>query len=289
MNVMTDIRPSPIAGRWYPGNARKLGAEVDGYLDAAKLPEITGEVIALVAPHAGFRYSGAVAGHAFAALRNIPNPDLVVVVSPMHSSYREPLLTSAHTAYSTPLGEIPIDAAALQTLHGYLEKLLGYGLTAIRFDDEHSLEIELPFLQRALAGRFSLLPVMVRDQNIQTMRALGSALTQTLDGRSALLVASTDLSHFYPQEKAKMFDTEILHQIEALNPAAVIQAEENGKGFACGRGAVASVLWAAQGLGADSAIITKYATSGDASGDYSRVVGYGAAVIMNASQKIPNK
>jgi len=286
MSVIADIRPSSIAGRWYPGNARKLGAEVDGYLKAAKLPEIMGEVIALVAPHAGYRYSGAVAGCAFAALHDIEQPDLVVVVSPMHSPYQAPLLTSAHTAYSTPLGEIPIDADALQTLHGHLGKLLGYGLTAIRFDDEHALEIELPFLQQALAGPFSLLPVMVRDQSIQVMRALGSALTQTLDGRSALLVASTDLSHFYPQEKAEMLDAEILLQIEALNPAAVIQAEENGSGFACGRGAVAAVLWAAQGLGADCAKITKYATSGDVSGDYTQVVGYGAAVIMRKSQDI---
>jgi len=282
MNI-TDIRPSPIAGRWYPGNAHKLRAEVDEYLNTAKLPEIMGEVIALVAPHAGYHYSGAVAGHAFAPLRDIPNPDLVVVVSPMHSPYREPLLTSAHTAYSTPLGEIPIDVTALQTLNGHLKKLLAFGITAIRFDDEHALEIELPFLQRALVGPFSLLPVMVRDQSIPVMHALGRALTQTLDGRSALLVASTDLSHFYPQEKAEMLDAEILRQIEAMNPAALIQAEEKGDGFACGRGAVAAVLWAAQGLGADCAKITKYATSGDVSGDYSQVVGYGAAVIMKTS------
>ncbi|MEN8171528.1 MAG: AmmeMemoRadiSam system protein B [Chloroflexota bacterium] len=282
MIMKSDIRPSPIAGHWYPGDARKLSAEVNAYLDSAELPEDIGEIIALVAPHAGYRYSGAVAGHAFAALRNTSSPDLVVVVSPMHNPYREPLLTSAHTAYSTPLGEIPIDAAAQQTLNGHIEKLLGYGFTAIRFDDEHSLEIELPFLQSALSDSFSLLPVMVRDQSIPTMRALGCALTQTIEGRRALLVASTDLSHFYPQEKAEMLDAEVLHQIEALNPAAVIQAEENGKGYACGRGAVAAVLWAAQGLGADSVKITKYATSGDVSGDYSRVVGYGSAVIMKS-------
>ncbi len=286
MKAITDIRPSAIAGRWYPGDARQLQVELDRYLQSVKLPEIKGEVIAVIAPHAGYRYSGAVAGHAFAALQKITPPDLVVVVSPMHSPYRARLLTSAHEAYSTPLGEILIDARAQQSLHEQLKNMLGYGLTTIRFDDEHSLEIELPFLQQVLATPFSLLPVMVRDQSMQVMHALGNALAQTLEGHKALLVASTDLSHFYPQEKAKILDAEVLKHIEAMNPAAVIQAEENEKGFACGRGAVASVLWAAQNLGADRAQIVKYATSGEVSGDYSHVVGYGAAVITKTSQVV---
>ncbi len=286
MKTITDIRPSAIAGRWYPGDAHQLQVEIDRYLQSVKLPEIKGEIIAVIAPHAGYRYSGAVAGHAFAALQNITPPDLVVVVSPMHSHYQARLLTSAHEAYSTPLGEILIDASAQQSLHKQLKNMLGYGLTAIRFDDEHSLEIELPFLQQVLATPFSLLPVMVRDQSRQVMHALGNALAQTLEGHNALLVASTDLSHFYAQEKAKILDAEILKHIEAMNPAAVIQAEENEEGFACGRGAVASVLWAAQNLGADRAQIVNYATSGEVSGDYSRVVGYGAAVITKTSQVV---
>jgi AmmeMemoRadiSam system protein B len=161
--------------------------------------------------------------------------------------------------------------------------MLGYGLTAIRFDDEHSLEIELPFLQQVLSTPFSLLPVMVRDQSEQAMRALGIALAKTLESCNALLVASTDLSHFFPQEKANTLDAEILKHIEALNPAAIIQAEEEKAGFACGRGAVAAVLWAAQNMGANHAKIVKYATSGDVSGDYSQVVGYGAAVITKTT------
>ncbi|MBE9525064.1 MAG: AmmeMemoRadiSam system protein B, partial [Chloroflexi bacterium] len=273
MKAKSDIRPSAIAGRWYPGNARQLRVDIDRYLKSADFPEIIGEVIALVVPHAGYRYSGAVAGHAFAALQSISPPDLVAVVSPMHGLHQAPLLTSAHEAYSTPLGEIPIDSTALQTLNEHLKDMLGYGLTAIRFDDEHALEIELPFLQQALSAPFALLPVMVRDQSVQTMRKLGIALAKTLDGCNALVVASTDLSHFYPQEKAKKLDAEILKHIEALNPEAIIQSEERKEGFACGRGAVAAMLWAAQKMGANHAKIVKYATSGEVSGDYSQVVG----------------
>jgi AmmeMemoRadiSam system protein B len=278
MKAQMDLRPSPIVGQWYPGQPESLASSVDAYIEAAKLPEISGEIVALIAPHAGHRYSGPVAGHAFAAVRGL-SPALVAVISPMHQAYHQPLLTSAHAAYQTPLGTITIDDEALSTLDKYLHKSLGYGITAVRGDQEHSLEIELPFLQQALAGEFSLLPVMVRNQTPKVVQALGLALSETLKDRKSLFVASTDLSHFYPQETANQLDHEMLRRIEAFDPLAVLQAEEQGKAFACGRGAVAAVLWAAQDLGADKVTILNYATSGEVSGDYTQVVGYGAAVI----------
>jgi len=207
-------------------------------------------------------------------------PELVAVVSPMHYPYNEPLITTAHAAYETPLGIIPVDAKAVQMLDELLENELGYGLARIRHDREHSLEIELPFLQRVIASEFTLLPVMVRDQSRRVTRILGQCLAKTLRGRNALLVASTDLSHFYPQRIADELDAEMLRCIESFEPEAVIQAEEEGRGFACGRGALAAVLWAAKDLGADTVKILKHATSGDVTGDTSQVVGYGAAVIL---------
>lgn len=278
MKMQTDLRPSPIAGQWYPGQAKSLAASINGYIEAATLPEISGEIVAVVAPHAGHRYSGPVAGHAFAAVSGFA-PEIVAIVSPMHHPYHQPLLTSAHTAYQTPLGTISIDQDAVRTLDEHLQKSLGFGLTTIREDKEHSLEIELPFLQQALVGAFSLLPVMVRDQTTKVVQSLGAALAQTVGGRNALLVASTDLSHFYPQEIAHQLDQEMLRRIESFDPLAVLQAEEQGKAFACGRGAVAAILWAAEALGADTVTIVNYATSGDISGDFSQVVGYGAAVV----------
>jgi hypothetical protein len=283
MSKTMEVRPSPIAGQWYPADPRRLAAEVDHYMDAAKLPDLGGEVVAVMAPHAGHQYSGPVAGYAFAALRGL-KPELVVVVSPMHYPYDEPLLTTAHAAYATPLGDIPVHRQALQTLDGYLRQTLGMGLTAVARDPEHSLEIELPFLQRALAGPFSLLPIMVREQDERTAKGLGQALARLikespeLAGKNALLVASTDLSHFYSQQVANQLDGEVLRQVEAFDPAGVLRVEEEGKGFACGRGALAAVLWAAKELGADRAQVLRHATSGDVTGDYVRVVGYGAAV-----------
>jgi hypothetical protein len=194
-------------------------------------------------------------------------------------------LTSDHQAYQTPLGQIPIDQEAISGLNAELEGRLGFGLSPVRNDPEHSLEIELPFLQRALVGGFSLLPVMVRDQSVRVVRVLGESLANILAGRDAVLVASTDLSHFYDQEQAKVLDAEVLRKLEAFDPLGVLEAEEKGEGFACGRGALAAVLWAAKGLGADSVQILKHATSGDVTGDYAQVVGYAAAVITRIDEE----
>jgi AmmeMemoRadiSam system protein B len=279
MQATLNPRPSPIAGTWYEGKAESLEREIDNYLASAKLPELHGEVIAVIAPHAGHRYSGAVAGYAFATLRGRV-PDLVAVISPMHHQYPQPLITSSHDAYSTPLGVIPIDSAAIDELDAALQADLGLGLSAISHDPEHSLEIELPFLQRALASDFKLLPVMVRAQDPLISEGLGKALARVLRDKNHTLVASTDLSHFYDQETAKKLDTEMLRQIESFSPEGVFDAERTGRGFACGHAAVAAVLWACKDLGADTVKLLHYATSGDVTGDYSGVVGYGAAAIL---------
>ncbi len=279
MRAKIDVRPSPIAGQWYPGDPHSLSTNVDRYIHEAKLPEFDGEVVAIITPHAGHMYSGPVAGYAFATLQGY-KPDVVAVVSPMHYPYNEPLITTAHDAYETPLGVLPVDAEAVQELDDFLEKELGYGLSRVRRDREHSLEIELPFLQRVIETDFKLLPVMVRDQSRRVTHILGQCLAKVLSGRNALLVASTDLSHFYPQRIADALDAEMLHCIESFDPEAVILAEEEGRGFACGRGALAAVLWAAKDLGADTIKILKHATSGDITGDTSQVVGYGAAVVL---------
>jgi AmmeMemoRadiSam system protein B len=277
---MLDLRPSPIAGTWYDGSAKKLAASVDEYLNAAKLPEISGKVIAVIAPHAGHVYSGGVAAHAFAAVRNL-TPDLVIVLSPFHNLAAVPLITTRHDAYATPLGNIEVDKSALAELQSHLE----IPLMAIANDREHSLEIELPFLQRVLKNEFKLLPLMVRAQEADTARQLGHALAQTLQNKNALIVASTDLSHFYDQRTAKLLDEEMLRRFESFDPESIFQAEQTGKGFACGHAAVAAMLWAAQDLGANKVQTLKYATSGDVTGDHSSVVGYGAAVVLRIQKK----
>ena len=277
-----NVRPSPLAGRWYESDPAILANNVDRYLDSAQLPELKGEVIAVIAPHAGHIYSGPVAGYAFAAVRG-RSPDLVAVVAPMHHPYSEPLITTAHDAYSTPLGEVPVDKDALHQLDGLLRAELNFGLSRVENDPEHALEIELPFLQRALSSEWKLLPVMVRVREAGISERFGKALAKVLRDRSFVLVASTDLSHFYNQQTALVYDRSMLNQIECFNPEGAFDLERAGKGFACGLGAFTAVMWAARELGANKVKILHHATSGDVTGDYSSVVGYGAAAILKSN------
>ena len=276
MNTL-DLRPSPIAGTWYEGLPKPLAARVDEFLAAAELPEITGQVLGVIAPHAGHRYSGQVAAHAFAALRGL-SPDLVVILSPFHSFAPYELITTSHQAYATPLGTIEVDKQVMEEL----QKNLDIPISPIPNDKEHSLEIELPFLQRVFQHEFKLLPIMIRSQEETIAKKLGMALARTLKKKNAIIVASTDLSHFYDQQTAQIFDHEMLRCFESFNPFSIFESEQTGKGFACGHAAVAAAFWATQKLGANQVQILNYATSGDITKDFSSVVGYGAAAIIKA-------
>ncbi len=272
-----DVRPSPIAGRWYPGSARGLQETIGGFLAGVQMTPVAGKIWGVVAPHAGFVYSGPVAAYAFQAVATL-RPELVVVISPYHRTHRAPLLTTAHDAYQTPFGDIPVAHDVLRLLDSALNRQQHPGLTRIRNDQEHAVEIELPFLQHVL-GDFELVPLMMVDQRVQAAQALGEVLADCLVGRDVLFVASSDLSHFYTQAKAAVFDQTLLQRIAAFDPVGVILAEQEGVGFACGRGAIAATLWATQKMGANQVNILKYGTSGDVSGDIESVVGYGSAVI----------
>ncbi len=279
MSTVSDLRPSPIAGTWYPGDPEQLGRQVDEYLAQAEALKLDGEVVALVAPHAGYAYSGRTAGYAFRTVQG-QRREVVAVAAPFHAGHPRPVLTSAHRAYDTPLGQVPIDREAVEALTQALEADGGPGLAPVANDREHALEIELPFLQRALEGDFLLLPVMVTTYNSQELQRLGKALAGVLKDRSALLVASTDLSHFKDQSLAHELDAEMMKQITSLSPEGVLEAQRTGRGLACGAAGVAAVLWAALELGANQAVKLHYSTSGETTGDLDSVVGYGAAVVL---------
>jgi AmmeMemoRadiSam system protein B len=281
---MDDLRPSPIAGRWYPGEANALRRSVDAFLESAPPPgDVPPErVVGLLAPHAGHVYSGPVAAYAFRSVSGA-KVEVVALVCPSHFHADGPALTTGHDAYATPLGVVAVDRGAIEQVRAELGASLGRpperALVEIRNDQEHAIEIELPFLQRALAAEFQLLPIMLRDQGDEMALALGEALARSLAGRRALLVASSDLSHYFPQPRAEQLDAEMLRLVEAFDPSGVLAAQAAGRGQACGPGAIAAVLWAARALGATRARVVRHATSGDVSGDFDQVVGYGAAVL----------
>ena len=266
-----DIRRSVIAGSWYPGTKAELARTVDGFLANAKKEELGGELMGLIAPHAGYVYSGQVAAYAYKQLEGLDFP-IVAVVSPVHRMFVGRLAVTAKRYYETPLGLVEVDGELVDALDEVV------GLNRVERDDEHSLEIQLPFLQRVL-GRFKLLPVMMGDQSLPACRALGEALAGVLRGRRALLVASTDLSHFHPYDTAVRLDRVVLDHIEKFDPEGLALDLERGRCEACGGGPVIAVMLAAKALGANRARVLKYANSGDVTGDRWQVVGYVAGAI----------
>lgn len=269
--MASDVRKSPLAGRWYPAQPDALRAMLDGFLQDAQPESAPGTILGLLSPHAGIRYSGPVAAYAYAQVKDM-SFDTVAVIGPMHHDIPGAVLTSDHNAYETPLGQVAVDTAALTEIGRQIK------LTYIRDDPEHSVEIELPFLQRVLKPGWSLIPVMLRDQSKAQARDLGAALAEVLRGRRALLVASSDLSHYYPQHVANELDTKMLERVQVMDADGVIEYSESGTAYACGYGAIGTAITAARAWGADKALITRYATSGDVTGDFEQVVGYGSAI-----------
>lgn len=271
-------RPSPIAGKWYEGNPQRLAQVVDEYIHEAELPEMPGEVVAVISPHAGHIYSGRVAGHAFAAIRHL-QPEVVVVLSPLHQYAKGEIYSTSHSAYQTPLGTIPVDGSLLNKFATALEQKTGFQLRLVESDHEHSLEIELPFLQRIYNHPYTLLPIMVRDQSISLIESIGEILFQCVDPHKTMVVASTDLSHFYPQQIAEQLDARMIDAMTKLSPNTMVALDNKEEGFACGLGAVASAIHYAKLAGAMHGIPLCYSTSGAITGDYSSVVGYAALAI----------
>ena len=276
--MRASVRPPAVAGTWYPGEAAALAAEVEGYLAAVPGRDLPGRLTALISPHAGLRYSGPVAAHAYAPLRG--RRDITaVLVGPSHRRPFDGIGVYARGAFATPLGEIPIDEAFAATL---LESGQAFLDEPSLHRHEHSLEMQLPFLQHLVPG-LRLVPLLMGSQSREEVDALAAALARTLEGRDALLVASSDLSHYHPAPVASELDGRVVGDVQRFDPEALMDRLESFRGHACGGGPMVAVLKAARARGADRATVLRYADSGDVpDGDKSRVVGYLAAALTSA-------
>ncbi len=271
------LRPPYFADNmWYSAVPPQLQQDIGEYLQVGSAPELS-RVIGLVAPHAGHLFSGHVAGAAFASL----TPGLfetVVLIGPDHHGAAPGRVSTVQAElWRTPLGDIPVAWDVLQALQAEIP------LKVLAADREHSLEIELPFLQQTLR-QFRLVPLMMGDQSVETCQALGQALVKAMaPAGPALLVASSDLSHYFDDTTARRLDKITLQFVLDLDAAGLIGHVETGRRhgepLACGAGPIATVIYAATAMGATQARLLKYATSADVHPRKDRVVGY-AAVAM---------
>ncbi len=276
-----NIRRSVIAGSWYPGTAAALSRDLRSYLEAARPTAAEGRLLALIVPHAGYMYSGPTAAYSY---KNIEGASIstVVMVGPSHRAYFQGVAVYASGAWETPLGRTAVDQdlaqAIIQEDPEYIRDLPS------AHAQEHSLEIQLPFLQHVLKPGFKIVPLMMFDHSLPACRRLAGALKRALAGRQeVLLIASTDLSHFHRDAQARKLDRVVEERVSCFDPEGLALALESGRCEACGGGPMVAVMLAARELGADTAVVYRYQTSGDVSGDRSQVVGYLAAGVYRST------
>ena len=268
---MLPLRRAAVAGSWYPAHPDALARDVDSYLDAAGEPP-SGDPIAIVAPHAGLRYSGPVAGHAYNLLRG-RDVEVAVLVGPSHYVGFDGVAIYERGAFDTPFGPVPIDEHCAAAIAMASRQIRPHPTAHVR---EHSLEMQLPFLTRVLPGT-AIVPLVMGHQRRETANLLGDAIATAVKGRRAILVASTDLSHYQSAAAAAKLDGRVIEQVVRFDPAGLMSLLEVFPDHACGGGPTVSVMRAAQQLGAADARVLKYGDSGDVSGDKDAVVGYLAA------------
>ena len=279
------VRPPAVAGQFYPEQPEELRRMIDDDLAQAVVPPLSGNLVALVAPHAGYIYSGKVAAHSYALLKG-KKFDRVVVIAPSHFEAFPFASVYDGDAYATPLGNVAVDKdfAAKLVESNSLIRLSSRGHTPTQEQGEHALEVQLPFLQRVL-GDFKLVPIVMGDQNYEIERALGLSLAKLLKGTNTLIVASSDLSHYHTYDEASTMDHKTLKAISEWDYLSLSQNFERRIWEACGGGPIVATMIAAERLGANQAKILKYANTGDVTGDHSRVVGYGTVAFLHADSR----
>ena len=280
--MASDIRPAAVAGSWYPDSADRLGREVDGYVAGAAI-DVPPPPIAIIAPHAGLKYSGPVAGFAYKAVSGRPYR-AAVLVGPSHFVGFSGVAIWPRGAWQTPFGPVRVDEELAGRIASASPEVAEHPKAHGR---EHSLEMQLPFVARLLPG-VPIVPMVMGYQSRETAFGLADALIRAFEedrgrqgGPSAppLLIASSDLSHYQDAQTAAKMDAVVLGHVERLDADGLMRALEQEPQHACGGGPIVTVLHAARQQGAAAARVLKYGDSGDVSGDKSSVVGYMAAAI----------
>jgi AmmeMemoRadiSam system protein B len=279
------IRSPAVAGSWYAGTPNRLRDQIEELfthrLGPGSLPSVNREgprnVVGLVVPHAGYMASGPVAAHAYHRLAEDGKPDVIVIFGPNHTGRGSALSIMNEGAWRTPLGDVEIDTETADQI-----------VTAssiIDVDDrahvyEHSIELQLPFLQYLYGSEFRFVPICFMMQDLMSSREVGQAVAKALKGKNGLVIASSDMTHYEPQERAEKKDMMAINAALRMDEEEYYHAVEAYGITTCGYGPVMAAITASKELGAKRSELLCYKTSGDVLGDRSAVVGYASIAFM---------
>ena len=268
-------RKPAFAGSFYPSEKERLKELIEYYLNHVELPEVKGEVLAVISPHAGYQYSGPVAAFSYKLLQKA-KPEVVVVLAPSHRSTFLGASVIDSGIYETPLGEVTIDEA----MCGALLSKPNFFFIKEAHELEHSLEVQIPFLQTVL-DNFTLVPLVLATSDQRITKKLVETLTNVIknEKRRVAIVISTDLSHYHHYEQAQFIDRCFIDGLLTLDPEKMKQVLDN-EAEACGEGPVLIGMEVSRNLGANAVEVLAYANSGDTAGDRERVVGYLSAAFL---------
>jgi AmmeMemoRadiSam system protein B len=269
------------AGAFYEEKADQLKKQIKdcflSKLGPGKLPDTSNrnltQVVGLICPHAGYVFSGPVAAHSYYRLAQDGRPDSVVIFGPNHTGYGSGLSIVTDGVWRTPLGDVEIDGAIAQEIVDEA-RIIDIDDSAHKF--EHSIEVQLPFLQFLYGSRFKFVPICFLMQDLSSAREVGTAVGRVLTDKNAVIIASSDMTHYQPQKIASTLDGLALKSMETMDEATFHSTVEANDISACGYGPIAALITAVKVLGGRKANLLCYETSGDVSGDYSSVVGYAA-------------
>lgn len=277
------IRRPYQAGSFYPGNREALKTQLNKCFEhrlGPGNPKVASDgprnIVGLVCPHAGYFYSGHVAAHSYFKLAADGRPDTIVILGPNHTGHGSALALMKEGAWRTPLGDVQIDEEAA--------KLILQRPTVIDVDDEahtyeHSIEVQLPFLQYLYGSAFKFVPISFLIQDFESSREAGQAIGKALRGKNIVILASTDMTHYESHATAQTKDKKALQELKRLDERAFYSTIEGNHITACGYGPVVALVTAAKLLGATKGHLLSYATSGDITEDYSAVVGYASVML----------
>ena len=277
------MRVPAVAGQFYAGSEAELREQIESCytheFGPGEIPEVQAgprKLLGLVSPHAGYQYSGPVAAHGFSRLAEDGKPDSFILIGPNHHGIGSGVSIMTSGRWSTPLGEVEIDQSLAEAISRASDII---DTDEVAHVQEHSIEVQLPFLQHLFGNEFKFVPICMMMQDEETSEDVGRAIADGAKGRDVVIIASTDFTHYEPQESAARKDRKAIEKILQLDWRGLLRTISDENITMCGYGPVAAMLCAAESLGAKKATLLKYATSGDTAGPMPEVVGYGSIEI----------